>query len=276
MLSKETIKQIASKLKLKVEDLESAIASTDEVKVDIPELTILTTEELTSRDENIGKTKYNEGKTAGVEMGVKELKNELGLDFDGKDIKSLVKAVETKTLNDAKIEPNKKVEELNTVVANLQKTIAEKESEKTNLLNQLQTTSLNTKILQMMPSNRLNTLSDNEYLTLIKANYEIVTEDGKEVVKQNGNILRNQTTQSPLEPKEVINSFFNEKKLIATQPGGQGGQGGGNSGGNSGVFTKLSELTEKYQKEGKSIQGSEFASAVAEARKANPEFDLNS
>lgn len=276
MLSKETLKTIASKLKLKVEDLESAIASTDEVKVDIPELTVLTAEELTARDENIGKTKYNEGKTAGVEMGVKELKNELGLEFDGKDIKSLVKAVETKTLNDAKIEPNKKVEELNTVVANLQKTIAEKETEKTQLINQLQTTSLNTELLTMMPSNRLNTLSDNEYLTLIKANYEIVEEDGKKVIKKDGNIIRNATTQSPLDPKEVITNFFTEKKLITTTQGSQGGQGGGNSGGNAGVFTKLSELSEKFQKEGKNVQGSEFATAVAEARKANPEFDLNS
>ena len=159
MLNKETLNKIAKSLKLKVEDLESALTNEKEVALEIPELTLLTAEELTARDENIGRTKYNEGKTAGVEMGVKELKNELGLDFDGKDIKSLVTAVQKKTLDDAKIEPNKKVEELNNVVANLQKTIAEKETEKTTLLNQLQTTTLNTKLLSSMPSNRLSSLS---------------------------------------------------------------------------------------------------------------------
>lgn len=275
MLNKETINKIAKSLKLKVEELESALTNETEVALVIPELTILTAEEITARDENIGRTKYNEGKTAGVEMGVKELKNELGLDFDGKDIKSLVNAVQKKTLDDAKIEPNKKVEELNNVVANLQKTIADKESEKTALVTQLQTTTLNTKILSAMPSNRLTTLNDNEYLTLIKSSYEFAEEDGKIVAKKDGNIVRNPTTQSPLDAKEVIESFFTEKKFITTGNGGQGGQGGGNSGGNAGVFTKLSELEGKFVKEGKSLQGTEFASAVAEARKANPQFDLN-
>lgn len=274
MLNKETISKIATKLKLKVEDLESALKSDTEVGVEIPEVSVFTTEELTARDENIGKIKYNEGKTAGVEMGVKEVKNELGLEFDGKDIKSLASAIKTKTLEDAKIEPNKKVDELNTVVANLQKTIAEKETEKSQLVNQLQTTTLNTKIVSLMPTNRNANLNDSEYLTLVKASFEFAEEDGKMVVKKDGNIVRNATTQSPLEPKEVIESFFTEKKFIQT-PGNGGGAGGGNSTKKDGVYTKMSELTAKFEKEGKSVQGSEFASAVAEARKTNPEFDLN-
>jgi len=274
MLSKETLTKIASTLKLKVEDLETAIKSETEVSVDIPTLTVLTADELTARDENIGRTKYNEGKTAGVEMGVKELKNELGLEFDGKDIKSLVNAVQTKTLADAKVEPNKKVEELNMVVANLQKTIAEKETEKSTILNQLQTTTLNTKILGLLPQNRSSVLNDDEYMTLVKKVYEFAEEEGKLVVKKDGNIVRNATTQSPLEPKEVLDSFFTERKFIEQKQGNQGGQGGGNSGGNAGVFTKLSELEQKFVKDGKSLQGTEFASAVAEARKANPQFDL--
>lgn len=276
MLKKDLITKLSAIAKVDLTELENALLSTeDEVNITIPELHVLTPEELSTRDANSKKNGYNEGKTASIEMFVKETKEKLGLEFEGKDATKLIEAVQSKTLADAKIEPSKKIEELNGVISKLQGNLTALESEKLNLQGQFEATKTDAKLLNYLPKNRLSTLNDEEYLTIIKKDHEIVTEDGKLVVKKGGEIVRNATTQAPLEVNEVISNIFTERKWISDEQGGQGGRGGQGSKGSGGVILKRSELDAKFTSEGKSLLGKEYFDAVASAVKENPSFDMN-
>ena len=275
MLKKDLITKLATLLKVDATEFETALTSTEEVDVTIQDLHVLTPEELSTRDANSKKNGYTEGKTASIEMFVKDSKEKFGVEFDGKDPLKLIEAIQTKTLSDAKIEPSKKIEELNGVITKLQGNLTAFETEKTTLLSQIEATKTDAKLLKYLPKNRLSTFNDEEYLTIIKKDHEIVTEDGKLVVKKGGEIVRNATTQAPLEVNEVISNIFTERKWISDEQGGQGGRGGQGSKGSGGVILKRSELDAKFTSEGKSLLGKEYFDAVASAVKENPSFDMN-
>jgi len=276
MLKKERISEIAKLLKIDETTFVAALASTDEIDVEIPkELTVLTQEELTKRDESVGKLKYNEGKNAAVEMLVKEQKEKEGLEFEGKDPEKLIEALKKKVLVDAKIEPNKKIEELNGVITKLQDNVKASDEEKKTLSKQIEAVKTDSKLLGLLPANRLSILNDEEYLNNFKSSHSIEIEDGKEVVKKGGEILRDKATQAPLEPKDVINQYFTERKWVGETPEDRKGRGAGGDNGKPSVFLKMSELVKDFEGSGKSIQGEEFQEVLNAARTANPNFDMN-
>lgn len=278
MLNKETIEKIAKSLRLKVEDLTSALTSADEQSLELAELSVFTAEELTARDTNTKKTSYGEGKIAGIEIAVKEQKEKLGIDVEGKDLGTFISAVQKKTLDDAKINPDAKAIELQKRIDALQINLQTEQDEKKTIQNNLLQVKREGQILGLFPEKTIDVLTKNEMLTSLNSVFEFVEEEGKLVVKKGGEIVKDPKTQNPLEPKEVINSYFKERKWVDESEGGQGrqGRGSGGDGGKGGVFSKMSELTEKFQSEGKSLNGLEFSDAVQAAQKANPHFDMAS
>jgi hypothetical protein len=58
---------------------------------------------------------------------------------------------------------------------------------------------------------------------LTKRTLTIETVDGKQVVKKNGEILRNATTKDPLPVKDAITTLFSERKWVADTIAGRGG-----------------------------------------------------
>lgn len=276
MLKKEQITNIAKLLRLDEASLVAAMTSTDEVEVSIPEVSVFTAEEITKRDESVKSAGYKEGKGAAVEMLVKEYREKLDLKFEGKDPEKLVEAIREKTLADAKVEPNKKIEELNGVIAKLQDNVKTFEAEKQTLVSQINASKTDSKLLSLFPANRNPLLKDEEYLNMIKNEYTFAEEDGKTVVKKSGEIVRDSKTQTPLEPKDVITGYFTERKWTDEGVEGRQGRGGAGDTGKPGIHLKLSQLASDWEKSGKSTQGVEFQSAVEAARQANPNFDMNS
>ena len=61
----------------------------------------------------------------GVEIAVKNARNELNLDFQGKTVENLIKAVQSKAVNEAKVEPNERIESLTKDVEMLQSKLSE-------------------------------------------------------------------------------------------------------------------------------------------------------
>lgn len=272
MLKPEQITKISQLLKIKEDDLKNALANESEVEVTIPEISTFTTEELTARDTNIKGISYKEGKGAAVEMLVKEQKEKLGLEFEGKDPEKLIEAIQTKALADAKIEPNKKIEELNGVIKNLQTSVSEFKTKEENLLKEIETSKLDSQLLGMLPKDRQSVLTDNEYLSMLKSQYSFEVEEGKMVAKKGNEVLRDKTTQNPIEAKEVISGYFTERKWIAE--GGRQGRAGGGDGKCGSIYLGLSELKTEWESQGKSTNGIEFQKAVEAARQANPNFDM--
>ncbi len=267
-IKKETLELVEKLLKIKTGSLVAAQADTAEVDVPIDDkLSVLSEEELTTVKGN----SYKDGKKAGVEMEVDSIKKELNLDFTGKTVKGLADAVAKKAVDDAKIEPDKKVTELTQKLATVQQTatdlqtkLAEKEGELTSVK------TLGT-LTKDIPANL--SLPANKVLLLMKEDgYEYKTEDGKIVWYKDGKALTDKLGNN-MPTKDVTTEYATANKLL-TEAAPKGGRGKGDESGPAGVFTKLSEIKAKYTAEGKSMLGDEFRQAVAEASKVDG-FDMN-
>lgn len=278
MLSEKTIKAFAALAKIKEEDLKKAIADEKETDVAIPEgLSVFTKEELEERDNN----SRSDGITTGKEIGIKEVKKAAGLpdDAPSKDPAKVAQAIMDKANAESKTKPDEKVKELTTQLDLLKKSMEEKEGEIGKLKNEITGAGLDRQILTSLPKNRASTLTDAEYLTLIKSAISIEQVDGSITVKKDGQVLRNNTTMAPISLNDAINNLFTERKWVEAAGSPAGGRGAGDaSGGGAGAFTKRSEVIAHYEKMGKSVNGAdgqEIIQKLAELKKADESFDMN-
>lgn len=270
---KETLAKIAKLLKLKPEDVEAVATAPEEKEITIDDnLQTFTAEEVTTLKNN----EYANGKKTGVEMAVKEAKEKDGLDFQGKTIEGLLEAKAKKVLADAKIEPEKKVaemeEKLKTLQTNyqtLEKTVQEKDAA-------VERIKVRTGVAKFIPAPGENgpALDQDEIIDLmITKGYDFKqNEAGKIVAYKDGKEVTDKLSQAE-DIKNVVTGFLKEKKLLVEEPV-PGGRGGGN-GKAPAKFTKLSELKAFYKEQGKSDLGQEFMSEAAKLKEADPEFDFS-
>jgi hypothetical protein len=271
MLKKETIKQIATLLKLKEADLEAAIKAETETEVTIDaKLQAFDETELQTLKSN----SYKEGKKAGVEMEVDEIKKELGYDFQGKTVKGLVEFNKKKVLEDAKIEPEQKVKDLTEKLSNIQKNYTDLEGKLAEKDKEVSSVKIKTEVFKYIPAFGEESGFDQEdvYNKMQREGYDFRIEDGKTVAYKNGTKVLDKVS-NPLELKDVINTYVVEKKIVTpeTIPAGRGG---GNGKANS-TFGTLTELKKQFTDQNKSLLGAEFSEALDKAVKANPEFALD-
>lgn len=268
-ISEKTLTEIANLLKLKPDDLITANKSKDDTEVSIDDKLIVLTD---AEKITLEKNKYDEGKKAGPEMEVDNIKKELGLDFQGKTVKGLVEAAKKKALEDAKIPEAEKVKELQTKLETVQKTASDLEGklkEKDAEVSSVKTQGL---IVKDLPTN--TTLPGDKVLLLMKADgYDYKNEDGKIVWYKDGKALIDKLGNT-LATKDVATEYVTTNKLAKEEeqtPGGRGGKDQKPAGG----FTKLSEVKKHFEDNGKSTLGSEFAEAVENAAKDNKEFVMD-
>lgn len=271
-LKKEALTRIATLLKVKETDLEAAIKDEKEVDVAIDDkLQTFTETEVTTLKTN----EYNTGKKAGEEMAVKEAKEKLKLDFQGKTVDGLLDAHGKKVLADAKIEPDKKVQEYEEKVTNLQKTVAEKERELAEKTALAETSSINSELYQFIPAKGENDpdMTPSDIIALAKSNgIEFKRENGKLVPYQNGKQVLDKVS-NVREAKDVLGEFITAKKYRSAGEATPGGRGGGDGKPPAKAGT-MSELKKQFEAQGKSLLGQEFSEAVAAATKENKDFDM--
>jgi hypothetical protein len=273
MLSQKQVALIAKLLKIKAEDIESAIKDEKEVEIEIDEkLSVFTADELKVLNAN----KYNDGKKAGVEMSVDEQKKKLGLDFTGKDIDKLIESVQAKAIADAKIEPDQKVKEITEKFTALQKTVGDYETKLKEKESEVENIYTLSEVQKFIPDSFGDkALTKDDAIAMMKANgYDWKKVDGKVVFYKAGAELRD-AVQNPLGAKDVVTSFLKEKKLIGEEETVPAGRGGGNRKPPA-AYTKLSEIKKKFEEEKKSTLGSEFKAEVDKAVAANKDFDMKS
>lgn len=227
MLSKETIKKIAALLKQKESDLEAALTDEKEVSLDIAELTVLTADELTARDNN----KVEEGKKEGakdgekiaVDLYKKELSKKLGKELKGERAGDVAKEI-SDMINGS---DNDKIKEMQDRIDLLTNDKTRLSTEKEQAESKAKQLEADYDIIGDFPAKRLNILNEKEYLQAIKGQLEF-KEDG---VHRNGQVLRHPQTQAPLSRKEAIETVFSERKWLdeGSVPSDRGGRGGGNS-----------------------------------------------
>ncbi|MDP4264919.1 MAG: hypothetical protein Q8941_20490 [Bacteroidota bacterium] len=257
-----------------VDKLIAAIKADAETDVVIPEGTLITEADLTTRDTNklnegkkLGET---EGERKGKELAAKAFRKKFGLeDTVGNDVDKVVEAVNSK---------------VNKGDAGLQEQITLLQKDKETLTASLTTEQAKAKdaifaatLISSFPAKRTSVLKDNEMLTLLRQDLIFEEHEGKQVVKRNGEIIRDKTTQNPVPVGQAITDYFNERKWIDTGTGGTGGRGGGDNGGTggsgSGIKT-MSQAQAEWIKANPSgnVMSDEFVSYVGKIAKANPDF----
>jgi len=222
-LSKEAIEKLESTLKLEAGTISAAMENEEETGIEIPELVVRSKEEEDKYLDNL-KTEY---KKVGLEIGIKDAKSELGLDFEGKSISDFATALQNKAIEEKKAElgePNKKIEELSKNLETLQTTIKAKDDEilsiKAQATQKEEQSTLNQHLMAAIPDNV--TLPKSDVAVLFKNNYSLGFDDNKKpVLKKDGEILKNDILE-PLQIKDVVNTFVTERKFLKTAEGGTG------------------------------------------------------
>lgn len=272
MLSEKQLTALATLAKVEPAKLKAAIADEKEVEVELADdLTAFTTAEVTTLKEN----EYKRAKTASVEIAIKDVKKEMGLEFQEKTLKGLIEAAQKKAVDDAKLPADKKVSELTEKLTTLQKTVQEQEKTISDKDQQVQEVKLGAELAKAVPAG--TSLAPDEVVGLMKLNgYEFKMEDGKLVAHKDGKPMQDKVT-NPLPVSDVIAEFAKTKKLIADDGGGGGGDPQGRKKVNNGQNpkpTKLSELIAQYKETGKSTQGSEFMAEAERLAAENKDFDM--
>lgn len=271
-LKKEALTKIATLLKIKQADLEAAIKDEKEIDVTIDEkLTVLSEAEVTTLKNN----EYNNGKEKGVEMAVKEAREKLKLEFQGKTIDGLVEAAQKKAVADAKVEPNEKVTQLEQKVTTLQTTVQDYEKQIAAKDTEVDRVHVNSELIKHIPAfgeNGPAMTHDDVIAMMERSGFTFKRENGKTITYKDGKQVQDKLSNAK-EAKDVLTEFMVEKKLITKEltPGGRGGSDAKPAGG----YSKLSEIKAKFIAEGKSQLGDEFSSAVEAAAKENKDFKMD-
>lgn len=230
MLSKKGIESLAGALKLKVEDLTQVLTSEDEKDLELPKLEIFTSEEFETFKENLkdahGKAKYDEGKTASREMLLKEMSKEVGFENPIKDANEFISKFKSSILETAKIEPNKKVQELETSLSNLQSKLDDKDNEISKILNDYKQKETRIKVQSLFPdlSDKIGINQEDMTTLFFNKGYEI-KDDG---IYKEGHILKD-ARENPLKLNDVVNGFIAERKWTVEKLEGRGGGAQGKS-----------------------------------------------
>jgi hypothetical protein len=278
MALKQTDKDKIKAFGFDVDKLIEAVKADAEVDYEVPaDVTVLKNTDLEVRDTNkmaegkrLGET---EGEKKGRELSAKAFKKKFALDDAavGNDIDKVVEAVNTKL--------NKGDTGLQEQIVLLQKDKESLLAEKASLETKASLAAFDSELIASFPSNRSSDLSDAERLALVKMNLQFEDADGKKVVKKNGEVLRDPTTQAPLPVKTAIETLFTEKKWVAAGSGGNGGRGGGDNPppGGGGTAKKATDFETKWKMEnpGKNTLSDEYINALNKAAKDDPTFDMN-
>jgi len=225
MKKSEFIEALAKRAGLSVEKLSEALQA-DETDVQFTGK-VFTDEDLETLKTNILKDNqatYEDAKKAGVEMAVKELKRELGYEFEGKDIKSLLTYHGKKIETEAGKEPTAKVKELKDELDKLRQNWQENEQKYKSDLEMAQRAlkdySINSKLLGQFKTVPQG-LTVDDAVMIFKKDIEVKDEDGSLIFYRNGKKLTDDK-MNPLPIEDVVNAFVSQRGWV--QPDGRGGK----------------------------------------------------
>lgn len=267
MLSNETIQIIADTLKVDVKTLTTAINSQDEAKIEIPKLNTFLDEELNTLKENIKKDGYSEGKTAGVEMTARKVKEISGVDIEGKDLKKIYEAAKKKIEEDAKIEPNDKVKDLESTITKLQSNITDLETERDSVASDFNSFKLETTLLSKIPENSVSLAKRTVFADMQANGYTVKEENGKHLVLKNGEVMKDSKLQNPITFEAFSESYLVEKNWLKKDKTGRSGK---DEVGDSPV--NYDQFVEQCKADGINPAGADGQARARELAEKNPEF----
>lgn len=257
MLSKEQQDFINATLGVTADELAKAISDEQEVKLDLPQGRFLTKEQEETLLDNHGKQRYDAGKS-------KALKDA----YDGKTKDEFLNEFKQSILEDAKIEPNKKLSEKEQALKAMQDKYEndrkEWESKYGSLESQLNGIRTKGEIVKHLPSELPKGLTIDDATMIVSNSFEF--KDGS--VYRNGEILRDDL-QNPITMDKAIASFVEERGWNVQTPKGRGPQKPNYKGAEPKNYDEFVQLCESKNISPGSIDGKNLLKQFADK---NPEF----
>lgn len=211
--------------------LTDILASEEEVELKLnDDLVIRTKEEAETLETNIKNENFVKGETTGRELVLKEMKETLKLDFEGrKDPNKFIEAFKVHVLKDAAIEPSAKIDELTKDITSLQTQLTESKNSFTTLQEQGQIKdqqlSIDNMILKELPDK--TTITKADMLTIFKSRNEMELTEGKLTFKKNGETLKDDL-KNPLGIESIVKTF-SQDFMVKVNGGGDGNDETGNA-----------------------------------------------
>jgi len=228
----KNIDELAKFVKGGADVLQKAIESKDEMSIEFVEGSFVSNDELETLKTTVRAEGKKEGHSIGYDFAIKDFKSEFGIEVEGKDRKVIASEIQKKIINDAKIEPNKKIDELSTSLSKLQKQYETDLLAKDNEVKQYQSKVKDIKIstdLQMSMPEGLNIIKPDQFALLARSTYEFdYDENGQLVAKKGGNILKDKL-EKPLPVREILTDFATQNNWLNASGRGAGNQNNGSS-----------------------------------------------
>jgi hypothetical protein len=214
-------------LELDKEEASKAIEA-GELVVNSNDMVVYKKDEFETYKTNISNEEYKKGKTAGVEMTIKDAREKYALDFEGKSFDNFAEAFKNKILTEAKVEPSKKIQELeadkNKLLQNYQNLEGEFNTFKTGIQEKEVKQKKDNTILSFIPKEGLKVGSDIALMALRSRGVDVAFDEGGNAIPTiNGEPVKDQKTLQPV----ALNSFISEQitglGLLEKPAGGTGG-----------------------------------------------------
>lgn len=270
---KEDLQKIAEITKIPVADLEKAATDPTEIPLTVPDkLTVFTEGELNTFQKN----KYEDGRKAGVEMGVKDAATKLGIEFGGKTIDGLLDAATKKALADADKNPDQRVTELTQKVNTLQQNVTTYQTqvqEKETAIAKLRDKYEVYKDIPAPVEGGVQYQQDDVITMMQGRGFEYKRDSNGVMGWYKGGELQQDKLGNALPIGDVVKTFMKEVKFLPTEEGVPGGRGAGDKGGGNARPRTASELRAQYEAAGKSANGEAFIAEFESLVKANDGFD---
>lgn len=281
MIKKESLISLLVKVGIAADETKAKelVEATDEQEVTLPDTTkIFTAEAYSKLTENL----KTDGIKAGKEIAIKDLKEKTGLEFEGKNPDKFIEEFKAHVAKEAGTSVDEKVKSRDKTIVELKTALQTAKDEKDAVIREKTQIQKDTSLMRLLPKNRDDRFSDQMYLTSIKSEYEFTEEEGKPVVKKNGEVMKDDQF-NPVTYESVISKHFTDAKWIKEEgeggsggAGGQGGRGGGNKGGGAaGTFLSMSEFTKNLEEKGIHPGSEQATHLLQEALKTNPQMDMN-
>lgn len=258
----KNIDELAKFVKGGADVLQKAISSEEEVNLEFVAGSFVSDEQLDSLKSDVFESGKKEGNKIGYDFALKDVKKDFGIDIEGKDRKEIVKAVSSKIMSDAKLEPSKKIQELESSLESLQKTyqtdLSAKNLEVEKLSNKVRSTLVDTSLMGYIPDG-LDIIKPSQFAMLAKGEYEFDFNDNNELVaKKGGNVLKDKM-EKPIPVKEILTDFATQNKWINA-----GGRGGGHETGGDQGFKSMNEVYKHMEQNKIDPQGPEGEKLINE------------
>lgn len=220
----ENLLEVEKSLGLESGKLTEMLSSEENHKIDLESKVIMDKSAFEERERNLKTSTIQHTQ----EVFIKELRNDFGLDFQGKTKENLTEALKSKLesiKNDSVKDPEQRFIALKSDFEKLQGIVLTKDTEIEQIRNDYAKKEMTQKIKQdvfyHIPDNTL--VSKNTIMLEAKEKgYNFDLEDGVTVIKDSqGNVLKNNTTLSPISLKDWVTDFSS-----AFLPKVEGGSGG--------------------------------------------------